>query len=135
VNLGSGIVVMACMVDATTFNHEEEALVAVARGIAQRLHSSLGHLLQTRVHVVLIVAINLVWNICFREKPKHREVQRIPSLQVVKSSAIGNVVVSILLGECDHILVVGSTACIDIRGRVGEEVTPPTTKHQIDNAS
>lgn len=98
VDLGSGIVVVAGVVNTRPFNHEEETLVAVACSFAQRLHSSLGHFVQRRVLVVLVATVNLVRDVGVGEETKHREVDLGTALETIKASAVRNIVKAVLAG-------------------------------------
>lgn len=121
------------MVDSRAFDHEEEALVAVSCRVAERAHSRLGHLLERRVDVVLVPAVNLVRDVGVCEEAQHRQVDVRSALELVEARAVVRIAESLLLGQRNDVLVIRPTRIL--ARRVGQEVTSTTTQHQIHHAT
>jgi hypothetical protein len=133
VHLRSGVVVVACVINARAFNHQEEALVTVAGRTAQRVHGSLGHLVQRGVLVVLVAAVDLVRDVAVGEEAQHGELDVGAKLQVAEGGAVGDVVEAVFAGEVHDVAVVGPAG--EVLGGVGDEVAASAAEHQINDAA
>src|SRR5690242_8649543 len=132
-DLSGGIIMMASVINPGALDHQKEALVAVASSLAQSLHSSLSHLMQRRVLVVLGTAVDLVRDVCISEETQHRKVKLGTTLQTIEACAVRDVVEAVLACQVHDIAVVGSAGMLD--SGVWDKVTASTTKHQIDHTA
>ena len=107
-DLSGGVVVMTGVVDAGAFDHDKEALFTIPSRVAQRLECGFRHLVQSRVHIGLVTAVDLIRNVCSGEESKHGKLQIATTFQVVEGLAVINVVETILLGKLHDVLVVSS---------------------------
>lgn len=130
VHLGSWVVPVAGVVDAGALDHDEEALVAVGGGLAEGLQRGASHLLQGRVHVVLVAAVDLEGDVGLGEKAQQRQLGVGAAVQRVKRPAVVQVVEAVLLGNLDQVAVVVAAAAV---GRVGQEMAPTAAEQEVDD--
>ena len=82
--MGSGIVIVAGVVDPASLNHEEEALVTVLGGIFESTKGSLCHFFERRVFVLDVSAVNLKRNVSRSEEAQQRKLDGRGKLEVVE---------------------------------------------------
>ena len=130
VDLSGRIVDVTSMVNSTALNHDEEALVTLLSSFLEGAKSSLGHLAQRRVDIVVVSAVNLKGNIRWRKQSEERQLHVVATLQSVETGAIISVSpVVLLLCDLNDIRVVSSAAALCALGQV---IAATTAKHEIN---
>lgn len=132
-NLCGGVVDVAGVVDPAALDHEEEALVAVLRGLFEGAQGRGGHLAQAGVDVAHVAAVNLKGDIVVGKEAELGERDLFAALEGVKARAVAGVgPAKLVLGLLDDVRVVESAAAV---GAVGEEVAAATAEHDVDDAA
>lgn len=131
--LGRRVVDVTSMIDTTTLDHEEEAVVAVLGLLLERPESRPGHLSQAGVDVVQVAAVQLEGDVVVGEEAEEGEGDLLAAVESIEAAAVVGVrPAELLRGQLDHIGVIQAAAVV---GSVRQEVAAATPEHQVDNAS